>query len=229
MSDDDKQGSPFRRYDGGWVTLPNEAVNDASLSFRARGLLAWLLGRPPGWTFSAIRIAKGSPKEGREAVLTALQELEGAGYIRRLRLRASDGTIRTITEAAALPSLLPALEPPESAQPAPVQPGPAQPAPKSVPDAVKTDVVKPQETRAARAVPVTSWSGPDDNLYQWAKEQGWTGSAVDFQTAAMRDWALSKGEKKVDWNAALRNWLRRQTPPPRPTSSGGAPIPSGWR
>lgn len=36
-----------------------------------------------------------------------------------------------------------------------------------------------------------------------------TGRSWIADFAAMRDWALAKGERKVDWQAALRGWMRR--------------------
>jgi hypothetical protein len=141
----------FRAHRGGWVTLDNSAVNDERLSFRARGLLAYLLGRPPGWAFAADRIAKVSPREGREAVLSALTELEAAGYVRRSRIRSACGQVRTITEVAATPDLMPAPEwaQPTPAQPDPVQPDPARPTPKSVPEVVNPEVVKTEKSPGA--------------------------------------------------------------------------------
>ena len=36
-----------------------------------------------------------------------------------------------------------------------------------------------------------------------------TGRNWRSDLASMRDWALAKGERKVDWQAALRGWMRR--------------------
>lgn len=63
--------------------IQNAALEDERLSYKARGLLAYLLSRPPGWTTSADRLAKDSPKEGRDAVLSGLKELEVIGYLHR--------------------------------------------------------------------------------------------------------------------------------------------------
>jgi hypothetical protein len=58
-----------------------------------------------------------------------------------------------------------------------------------------------------------STSFPDDFQppYEWAaKELGMTVGVVDAEIPRMRDWALSKGERKKDWTAFARNWLRRK-------------------
>lgn len=66
-----------------FAMIQNAALEDERLSYKARGLLAYLLSRPPGWTTSAERLAKDSPREGRDAVLSGLKELEVIGYLHR--------------------------------------------------------------------------------------------------------------------------------------------------
>jgi hypothetical protein len=95
---------------GGYVAFPNDTANDVRLSFRARGVLAYLLARPPGWRFAAARIASDGT-EGREAVAAALRELAAAGYYRCHRVQ-TPGGFRMVTEVAALPALMPALPDP---------------------------------------------------------------------------------------------------------------------
>lgn len=66
-----------------FVMIHNAALADERLSYKARGLLAYMLSRPPGWATSAERLASTSPKEGRDAVLSGLKELETIGYLHR--------------------------------------------------------------------------------------------------------------------------------------------------
>lgn len=61
-------------------------LEDARMSFRARGLLAYLLSRPDGWTTDHKRLA-GCGREGQKAILAALRELEVCGYLTRDRRR----------------------------------------------------------------------------------------------------------------------------------------------
>jgi len=77
--------------------IPREVLQDSRISFRALGVLVDLLSRPEGWKTSATRIAssrrgptdqKRRPgAEGRDAIETALAELERVGYLARKRIQ----------------------------------------------------------------------------------------------------------------------------------------------
>lgn len=69
-----------------FTTVDRTTVNDKTLSFRARGILIWLLDKPDDWRCGAEQIAAAGG-EGREAVRSALRELEQAGYLRRERVQ----------------------------------------------------------------------------------------------------------------------------------------------
>lgn len=74
----------------GWTSIPNETLEDARLSWRARGILAYLLSRPSGWETDSERLA-AIAKEGRDAVRTALTELERCRYLFRVKTQGSGG------------------------------------------------------------------------------------------------------------------------------------------
>lgn len=67
-----------------YATIPNELVNSAEISLKAKGLFAYIQSKPDGWDFSAEKIAN-QVKEGLPAVMSALKELEVNGYLIRHR------------------------------------------------------------------------------------------------------------------------------------------------
>jgi hypothetical protein len=71
----------------GWTPINNDILENGNLSFKARGLLSYLLSRPDGWDTSARGLAasKHSNRDGRDAILTGFQELQAAGYLVRIR------------------------------------------------------------------------------------------------------------------------------------------------
>ena len=69
-----------------FTTIDRDLVNDDRLSFRARGVLVWLLDKPDGWKVQADSISRQG-KEGRDAVRGALRELEMLGYLERVKFR----------------------------------------------------------------------------------------------------------------------------------------------
>jgi hypothetical protein len=73
-----------------WTVIDQTTLNDPRLSFRARGILAWILDKPDNWRTNADAIARVG-KEGRDAVRAALQELQDAGYMERQKHRGENG------------------------------------------------------------------------------------------------------------------------------------------
>lgn len=75
--------SKRHRYDPGqYAILPREAINNAELSFEARGMLLYLLEKPVDWVVSNEYLYRQSPA-GERHVNTILRELKAAGYVHR--------------------------------------------------------------------------------------------------------------------------------------------------
>lgn len=83
------------RKDRGFTILDNAAIRDGRLSFKARGIYAFVMSQREGYGISAEGLAKAS-KEGRDAIRTGLTELVDAGYLVRSRERKPDGTFATV-------------------------------------------------------------------------------------------------------------------------------------
>lgn len=106
------------RSERDFTILSNSVLQDTRLSYRAAGLLVSLLSRPPGWTVSANRLVREG-KEGRDAIRTALNELETEGYLQRQRVRNDDGTFAQIATVYETPIDKPTDISPEPENPAP--------------------------------------------------------------------------------------------------------------
>lgn len=65
-----------------YVCIHKGFLEDKNLSFRAKGLLAYCLGKPDNWEFHVSHLQNVST-EGRDAVYSAIKELMNAGYIMR--------------------------------------------------------------------------------------------------------------------------------------------------
>lgn len=72
------------------AVLQRAALQDARISFRALGILCYVLSRPPDWRTSSEQLAR-ERKEGRDAIRSALRELEACGYLYRYNTRDDKG------------------------------------------------------------------------------------------------------------------------------------------
>jgi hypothetical protein len=67
-------------------TVSNEILNCEQLSFKAKGLYAFIQSKPDNWLFSSERIATQS-KDGRDSVREGLRELETVGLLERVPVK----------------------------------------------------------------------------------------------------------------------------------------------
>jgi len=81
------------KHQHGFVILDTTCLNDTRLSYRARGLHAYLMSKPDNWQVSIAQLEKQSAKEGREAISTALKELLTYKYATRALTRNQHGQL----------------------------------------------------------------------------------------------------------------------------------------
>ena len=75
---------------GNYSVVSNEPFNDPGLSWKAKGLLAYLLTKPDNWQVNVEQLRKAS-SNGRDSIYTALKELIAARYIVRVQKRKEKG------------------------------------------------------------------------------------------------------------------------------------------
>lgn len=73
-----------------YVVIDKTILDDPALSFKAKGIAAYLLGKPDGWRIHIRQLASVCA-DGEAAVRTGMQELEKAGYLRRERRQDEQG------------------------------------------------------------------------------------------------------------------------------------------
>ena len=79
------------RPDSHFTMVRNDVIRRQDLSYKARGLLAFMLSHPDNWRFRIDDLVKAGV-DGRHAITTALDELETATLITRKKQRRPDGT-----------------------------------------------------------------------------------------------------------------------------------------
>lgn len=172
------------RPQGNFYILDKSISEDRRLSWAARGLLVYLLGKPDHWQVSTTALVNETAgtrlQSGRDAVRALLGELIDAGYVTRTPSRDGSGKIAgydyTVSEVCAAPS----PDNPGPVEPSPDKPGPAQPSPANPPQ-VSTDSLASTETAAS------------------------TESSADFEEA----WKLYPKRPNNSKAAALKAWNAR--------------------
>jgi hypothetical protein len=130
------------RPQANFTIIRNDVLRDARLSYRARGVLVSLLSRPDNWRMSAEQLAGETTSEGRDAIRSALRELEIVGYLHRQKVRKLDGTFgheAVVYDVANTNTQVT----PETDYPSPVQPSPVNQSLESRPP--KKDCVRTTE------------------------------------------------------------------------------------
>ncbi len=78
---------------GNFVTVHKDFIHDSNITFKAKGILLYLLSRPDDWQIYESEIIKHT-KDGKDSLKTGIKELEVAGYIERKRIRNDQGQLK---------------------------------------------------------------------------------------------------------------------------------------
>jgi len=79
-----------KKSENPFVMIDKYGVNDEHLSWKAKGILVYLLSKPDDWTVRVEDLVKRA-KDGRDAVKAGLRELEDNGYLSRHQHRGEKG------------------------------------------------------------------------------------------------------------------------------------------
>lgn len=133
------------RPEGNFYILDKSISEDKDLSWAARGLLIYLLGKPDNWEVSVQNLINQTTgarvHSGRDAVRALIRELADSGYVRKFTIHGEGGKFAgygyEVTEVKSAPE----TPKPETDKPSPDQPAAANPQLISTEVLTRTDLV----------------------------------------------------------------------------------------
>lgn len=207
-----------------FAIISNYVLRDSALSYRARGVLCCILSFAEGFQVSSDRLADMG-REGRDAIRSALSELEAAGYLKRTKHQDEKGLWSSSAVISDVPDLS-VRTPSPSPQAVAADSQPEQVFQASVnrrlknrlPDsqAVKEDVEEDKKKKKAQAPEVSkiSFDGQQFNSLTTEQIAIWAGAypAIDVpaqikKAAAWLD--ANPANKKSNYKRFLNGWLSR--------------------
>lgn len=75
-----------------YVQINKNVLNDPRISFKAKGLMAYLLSLPDDWEIYESEVVNHS-RDGKDSLKSAIKELIETGYIERTRIRDEKGRL----------------------------------------------------------------------------------------------------------------------------------------
>ncbi|WP_410973770.1 DnaD domain-containing protein [Bacillus paranthracis] len=78
--------------DKSYTTINNTGLKDTRLSWKAKGILAYILTLPDDWIFYMEEVTKHS-KDGIASLKAGMKELKECGYVKRFPIKGEDGKI----------------------------------------------------------------------------------------------------------------------------------------
>lgn len=78
------------KYETPWAQVPNQLLEDERLSWKAKGLMSFLLSKSEDWDVYQAQLEEVGP-DGESATRSGLRELREHGYLERNRLKDNEG------------------------------------------------------------------------------------------------------------------------------------------
>lgn len=156
-----------------FTVVRNEYLQDVNLSWKAKGLITYIMSLPPDWQLNLSDLKKRS-KDGRDATAAGLRELITNGYCQRCKLRGDGGTfVGCDYEVSDIKEFEPEqpgtenpfLDAPQTENPVSVNPEPDKPDtgnPTQVNTNNTKDLNKPNTNQSKPANPVVGDLFPDE-------------------------------------------------------------------
>jgi hypothetical protein len=190
-------------FEQGYVQAPTGWLRDPNISFKAKGLLVYLLSHKVGYTITRAQIVREST-DGRDAVDAAIRELVKAGYLQTSQTRQDDGRNGALAFTICEPeSENPSLVNPESEKPFTEKPFTDNPTAK---EDIKLENIKLSIKQNSKGFK-NDWSLPADQRTKL--EAQYPNANLDAELALMIDYLIANGKEKSvkDMAARFRTWM----------------------
>lgn len=105
-----------KNADNPFVMIDRRPIENPQLSWRAKGILTYLVSRPDNWIVRLGDLIKRSP-DGVYAVRSAIKELTAAGHITRREERENGRFKQYVLEVHEIPVVLPHIDLPQAVEP----------------------------------------------------------------------------------------------------------------
>ena len=212
-----------------YTTMSNVHLRDTRLSLKAIGLLSKILSLPEDWDYTIPGLA-AICKEGKDAIRSALEELEATGYIERRQTHAADGSFAgneyLVHEEPICADGAPLSENPLTAFPLTENP------PELNKDRLSKDLNNPPTPQTGGGEDESGTDEPEKSVPKWKPERfeafwDFYGYKVG-RKKAVRAWDKLKPSDKL--LARMGRALELQKQSPQWTKDGGQfrPHPSTW-
>lgn len=221
-----------------FTAVNNEFIRDEKLSWKAKGIIIYLLSLPEDWNLHLSELANHA-KDGRDATNNGIKELIENGYCRRTEVRDTNGTFAGYNyEISDTKDFQPQTESPQEEKPQTENPftdNPQLPNTNSNKELTKTNTditnniknidkkkpknfIKPTLEQVKAYVTLNGYVMDAEQFYDYYESNGWKvgKSPMKSWEAAIRNWV--RNEKKYNNNGIYqsrqRQDSRRETPAP---------------
>lgn len=203
-----------------FTAMSNIHLRDPTLSLKAKGLLSVCLSLPDDWQYSVNGLTAIS-KEGRDALLTTLQELETAGYVYRSQSRDKNGRMgKAEYFIYETPEENPQWEKPRSGNPTTVQPTAEKPISEEPaaenPGQLNTNLQNTERTKYEKKKEPHHRYGRYENVLltdeEHEKLMAEFPADYDLRIDRLSEYMASTGKAYKNHLATIRSWARREAP-----------------
>lgn len=183
-------------------TLPNEVVNSTGLSFKAKGILWYLLSKPSDWKVYIKEISQNS-KDGVKSVRSGVKELIDSGYV----VRTTERDNGVITDWVYYVYDKPVNNLDNSPLSQKVEVGFVEVEKGTL---LNTDNILNTNNTNTSYKKSSIETLSSKQLHEHLSEKfGVDIKYVEKECETMSDWLKSKGKRQKDYEAFARNWIRR--------------------